>query len=383
MLSLDRRITRLFFPYAGAGLWFMIACGDPPVPKPYPSDNQQPIAPRLVTEKVQVDADDPAIWLHPTDPSQSLILGTDKGDPEPGALYVFDLEGKIVPEKVVHGLHRPNNVDVEYGLQLQGVPTDIAVTTQKYANKVRVHSVPDMRALDHGGVEIFSGEAKVEPMGIALYKRPADGAVFMIVGRKTGPDGSYLWQYRLEDDGEGNVKATKVREFGAWSGKGEIEAIAVDDALGYVYYADEWAGVRKYYADPDAAEAQVELAMFGTEGFKGDREGISIYQVSDGTGYLIVSNQQADTFHFFKREGEPGAPHEHRLIRVLRLSTNGSDGSEVTSAQMHARFPHGLFVAMSEGGIFHYYAWPDLAGDSLTIAPNGLRLNANELVLVK
>ncbi len=378
MKSLDRRVARRFFLRAGAGLWLMNACGGPP--EPYPSDNPQPIAPRLVTEKVNVDADDPAIWLHPTDRSQSLILGTDKGDPEPGALYVFDLQGKIMADKVVHGLHRPNNVDVEYGLQLHGVPTDIAVTTQKYAKKVRVHSVPVMRALDQGGLEIFSGEAKVEPMGIALYKRPADGAIFMIVGRKSGPDGSYLWQYRLEDDGTGNVSAMKVREFGAWSGKGEIEAIAVDDVLGYVYYADEWAGIRKYHADPDAAEAQDELAMFGTEGFKGDREGIAIYQVSDGTGYLIVSNQQADTFHFYKREGEPGAPHDHRLTRVLRLSTAGSDGSEVTSAQLHAQFPHGLFVAMSEGGTFHYYAWPDLAGDSLTIAPNGLRMKSNELV---
>lgn len=366
-----------FLPAVLAGCCLLTACG----PEPFPSDNAQPIAPRLSTQKVEVDSDDPAIWLHPADRSQSLVLGTDKGDDDSGgALYVFDVNGKIVAEKVVRGLRRPNNVDVEYGLLINGAATDIAVTTQKYVNKIRVHSLPDMRALDNGGLEVFAGEPEVEPMGVALYKRPSDGAVFVILSRKTGPkDGRYLWQYRLEDDGTGTVKATKVREFGKWSGKGEIEAVAVDDSAGYVYYSDEWAGIRKYHADPKAPEANAELALFGQEGFKEDREGIAIYQVNDGTGYLIVSNQQADTFHFYKREGEPGQPHHHALVRVLKLSTTGCDGAEVTNVSLNENFPQGLFIAMSEGGTFQFYAWPDLAGDKLTVAPNGERADANEL----
>src|SRR5687767_14304370 len=35
-------------------------------------------------------ADDPAIWLHPTKPELSLILGTDKQ----GGLVVYDMDGK-------------------------------------------------------------------------------------------------------------------------------------------------------------------------------------------------------------------------------------------------------------------------------------------------
>ena len=34
-------------------------------------------------------ADDPAIWIHPTDPAQSMIIGTDKH----GGLAVYDLAG--------------------------------------------------------------------------------------------------------------------------------------------------------------------------------------------------------------------------------------------------------------------------------------------------
>ena len=55
----------------------------------------------------------------------------------------------------------------------------------------------------------------------------------------------------------------------------EIEAIAVDNELGYVYYSDEQAGVRKYYADPEMGNEQ--LASF-TKRCKRDHEGIAIYK---------------------------------------------------------------------------------------------------------
>jgi len=57
--------------------------------------------------------------VNSSDPSKSLILGTDKD--LDGALYVFDLEGKIQEDKTVRGLKRPNNVDIEYGLKLKGI----------------------------------------------------------------------------------------------------------------------------------------------------------------------------------------------------------------------------------------------------------------------
>lgn len=318
------------------------------------------VVPRLVTEPVRHDADDPAIWIHPDDPAQSLILGTDKH--EDGALYAFDLEGRVV--RTVPGLRRPNNVDVAYGLMLRGRPTDVAVVTERYANKIRVFRLPDLEPVDGGGIEAFEGEARRAPMGIALYDRPSDGALFAIVSRKEGPREGYLWQYRLADDGTGRVRGTRVRAFGAWSGEGEIEAVAVDDALGYVYYSDEALGVRKYHADPDAPQAQQELALFATEGFAEDREGISVYAREDGTGYILVSDQQADRFHRYTREGAPEDPHRHRLVDVIAVSTQASDGSEVTSTALNERFPLGLFVAMSEDRTFHLYSWTDLLAPS-------------------
>ncbi len=321
------------------------------------------LEPRVITEQSMYDTDDPAIWIHPEDPSQSLIIGTDKD--ANGALYVYDLEGRIQEERVVRDLRRPNNVDIRQNVVFGTDTLDIAVTTERYENRLRAFSLPDMTPIDGGGIPVFEGTPQREPMGISLYKRPSDGALFAIVSRKDGPSGTYLWQYRLRLDDSEQLQGEKVREFGRYSGRGEIEAIAVDDELGYVYYSDEAAGVRKYHADPDLHDANVELAFFGREEFREDREGISIYQMKDGRGYILVSDQQANAFNIYPREGFGGDPHKHPMLKTVRTSTNESDGSEVTAVDLGAAFPGGLFVAMSDNRTFQYYAWNDIAGDDL------------------
>lgn len=317
------------------------------------------IHPKYVTDMTPHDTDDPAIWIHPSDPKQSLIVGTDKN--RDGGLYVFDLKGHMLTEKCVSPIQRPNNVDIEYGLMLGGQRYDIAVTTERLTHKLRVFSLPDMKPLDHGDLDMFvgqTGEEQRDLMGLSLYKRPSDGAIFAIVGRKTGPSGSYLWQYHLHDNGSGQLTATLVRKFGTFSGLNEIEAIATDDRLGYIYYSDEGVGVRKYYADP--ALGNKELALFATEGFSEDHEGISVYCDGPKQGYIIVSDQGANKFHLYPRQGTAEDPHHHPEVKVVELATIESDGSEVTSIPVSEKFPRGLFVAMSDNRTFQLYSWQDL-----------------------
>ncbi|MFD2570298.1 phytase [Spirosoma soli] len=320
------------------------------------------VQPVVITDTVRHDTDDPAIWVNPADPAKSLIIGTDKD--QDGGLYVFNLSGKTV--QAIHDLKRPNNVDIAYGLPLNGKPTDIAVVTERFTHKLRIFSLPDMKPVDNGGLDVFvneTGEGFRDLMGIALYKN-ATGNISAIVGRKSGPtDGSYLWQYNLTDDGTGHVKAAFVRKFGTYSGKKEIESIAVDNELGYVYYSDEGVGVRKYYADPEKGNA--ELALFAKTGFTEDHEGISIYKTGPKTGYLLVSDQGANQFHIFRREGEAGHPNEYKDLKVVKVAAQVSDGSDVTNVALGSQFPHGLFVAMSEGKTFHFYRWEDIAGNEL------------------
>lgn len=322
------------------------------------------LEPFKVTQVLPHDTDDPAIWIDSLRPEHSLILGTDKD--ADGGLFVYDLDGRIDTARSVKGLQRPNNVDVEYGLMLSGTRVDIAVVTERLTHKLRVYRLPDMQPVDGGGIPVFEGETAEgfrDLMGIALY-RDTTGNVYAIVGRKSGPrDGSYLWQYLLADNGSGVVTARLVRKFGQYSGLKEIESIMVDDRLGYVYCSDEGVGVRKYYAD--TVRGNTELALFARDGFSVDHEGISLYEATDSTGFILVSDQGSDRFHIFPREGLSGNRHVHPDLRSVRVRADESDGSEITSFTLAPQYPHGLFVVMSTDRTFHYYLPERVIGDSL------------------
>ncbi|WP_100432990.1 phytase [Flavobacterium sp. 1] len=322
------------------------------------------VKPVFISEPVQFDSDDPSIWINKADVSKSLIIGTDKDIN--GGLYVFDLQGKMLKDKTVKNLKRPNNVDIAYGLELKGKPTDVAITTERLGQDLRIFSIPDMKPVDNGGIKVFENESEPDynaPMGIAVYTAK-DAKIYAIVGRKNGPKtGGYLFQYLLEDNGNGEVKATLVRKFGEYSGKKEIESIAVDNELGYVYYSDEQFGVRQYYADP--AKGNEQLSLFGKTDFTEDHEGISIYKLTDTTGYILVSDQGANRFQIFSREGTKNNPFEHKYLKTVNVTAKESDGSEITSIPLNTTFKHGLFVAMSTDRTFHFYRWEDIAGKDL------------------
>ena len=314
------------------------------------------LEPVVITDTVPGDSDDPAIWIAPGG-TDARILGTDKGDVT-GGVYQFDLAGHIDSRRSVRPMQRSNNVDIRQRVPLGRDSMDVAVVTERRRMMLRVFRLPDMRPLDQGGLPVFDGDTTREPMGVALYRRPRDGALFAIVGGKSGPTEGYLWQYRLEGDAVRGLRATRVRAFGRYSGRKEIEAIAVDDALGYVYYSDEGVGVRKYHADPDSGST--ELALFATTGVADDHEGLAIYPTGPATGYILLSDQGANRLQLFTREGAPGAPHVHGRVASIPVRAQETDGLEVTAMPLPG-FPEGLLVMMSNRGAFHYYDWRDVA----------------------
>jgi 3-phytase len=314
------------------------------------------VNPKMSTSAVTDDADDPAIWVHPTDPSKSLIVGTDKGNLPNGGLFVWNMDGTLHQHLNVD---HPNNVDVRYGMRLGAGLVDIAAASMSDASEIRIFKIdPDTRMLSDittaAGIPVVS-----TPYGICLYKRPADGAMFAFVSDNVNTNNK-LWQLLLEDDGTGKVRGTKVREVGNFTGR--VEGLVADDGFGYLYAAEEDFGVHKFYADPSRGD--MRLALFATgDGITGEREGIAIYKCNDGTGYLLLSSQGDTAVKVYPREGAPGNPHQHNLITTIK--TNGAvetDGLEVTSLPTSVDFPYGFLVSHNSiGRNFRLYAWEDIA----------------------
>ncbi|MBX3114003.1 MAG: phytase [Fimbriimonadaceae bacterium] len=325
------------------------------------------LAPAVVTDQVANDPDDPAIWINKEDSAKSLIFGTDKIE-EKGALYVFGLDGKKITS--IEGLDRPNNVDVEYDFAFGDKLVDIVVVTERKKKRLKIYSID--RATGEltdvtGSTDVSMGDLSEagEPMGIGLY-RHTNGTIYAIVSPKTGPKTGYLGQFRLEANGD-KIDTKLVRRFGEFSGldkegNGEIEAIVVDDEMGFVYYSDELKGIRKYSADPDSKSG--ELALFGTDQYKGDREGLAIFSTGPGEGYLLSSDQVENGSRLFvySRTATSDSDAKNKLIRIIETPADATDGIEATSIALGNQFPMGFVVMMdSKNKRFVIFDWRQIS----------------------
>lgn len=328
------------------------------------------VTPKVTTTSVKNDADDPAIWVHPSQPSKSVIIGTDKSGSNSG-LYVWDMNGKqlqFVP------VEEPNNVDVRYGIRFGNRTVDVAVTNMRAQRQMRVFEINpvDGTLSDLTTATGIKTPELQTPYGLCLYRR-SDGALFVFASSKDGSSRTNLHQYRLRPDGAGKVKGEYVRALGNGIIQDVVEGMAADDALGYLYAAEEGRAVRKFYADPASGKSEQITAFASDDGIDGDREGVAVYGCSDGTGYILISSQGNTTVKVYRREGENGDPHKHTLVTTIETKgSSETDGLDVTNRPTSAQFPHGLLVTHhSPGKQFNLYAWEDIARDYLTVCTAG------------
>lgn len=270
------------------------------------------LVPTLATKSVPNDPDDPAVWVNTRRPEQSLILGTNKvSTAEGGALYAFSLSGSIV--RVVSKLDRPNNVVV--------VGNKWAVTTERLQNRLKVFRLPDLTPVG----EIPCGP---EPMGIAAW-----GDDSVLISLKKSPLQTPLTRWKLIEQG-GKVIGKQVGAIGTFSGKKEIEAIAVDASQNEVFYADETHGIRVW-------KAGTEKGLLGPE-FKGDQEGIALFSHYVACTEQLPIGQGGSLLHVYDRR-------TLKKRAVFATGADETDGIEIETRPLGPKFPKGILIAMNSG----------------------------------
>lgn len=333
------------------------------------------VQPVVATAGVAHQAGGVAIVVDPADGDKSLVLVTDR-DEKDGSLYAFDLDGKQVQK--VGGLASPIGVAVRQGVKLDGEPADLVVVAESKKSRLLVYKLDgkDHKLVDVTGVTAVLVDKKgleSQPTDIGLYHRASDGALFAIVSRAFGPKDGYLAEYRLTSS-SGKVDAKFVRYFGAFSGKtptkdGQVNGIAVDDDEGMVYYADARKNLRKYAADPDAKKAGDQLAVFGGDGFKGDRTGLAIYGQPKGDGFLVAIDSLAggSEARLYRRTGKQGD-----LLTSVKTMADTACGAAVTSAMLGTKYPVGLMaVVNTTGHNVQLYDWRSVTASGGLSRANG------------
>ena len=138
-----------------------------PLDRTSPVDsNTTIVAASIETEPVRSfgdAADDPAIWVHPSDPSQSLIIGSQKKR----GINVYDLTGKEL-QSLADG--RMNNIDIRYGFNLGGKSVDVLTASNRSNDSIAIYAIdPDRRALRNIALEVIDS-GMTDPYGQCMYR---------------------------------------------------------------------------------------------------------------------------------------------------------------------------------------------------------------------
>lgn len=276
-------------------------------------------------------ADDPAVWLHPTDPAQSLIIGTDKR----AGLVSYALNGEAVQ---VLEVGRVNNVDVRQSVMLGGEVYDVAVATNRTTGTLDVYTL-NRQTGEIVPVAAFVSQVE-EVYGVCLYAAN-DGALYAFVN---SADTGEVEQYALTVTAEGWATEV-VRTFVVGS---QTEGCVVDDVRGVLYIGEEARGVWRTSAAP---AAPADLTLIDETGEAGnltaDVEGVALFGDSDGALYLVVSSQGSSTFVVYDAQTDAYLG----TVRVAEGETtdavSGTDGIEVVSVALPG-YPDGLLIVQDD-----------------------------------
>jgi 3-phytase len=274
-------------------------------------------------------ADDPAIWVNPNDPAQSVIIGTDKR----GGLAVYELSGKQI-QYLPDG--QMDNVDLRDGFKLDGQTVAIVTASNRKDNSIAIYKInPQSRTLENVAARKIKHGLTV--YGMCMYRSAKTGKIYYFGTSKSGE----VEQWELFES-NGKVDAKKARNFKLGS---VVEGCVADDELGHFYVAEEAVGIWKFGAEPETGSDHTQVAKVGDGHLFADVEGLAIAYGKDGAGYLIASSQGNHSYVVYRREGN------NEFVKKFRVGASEgvdgceeTDGIDVTTANLGPSFPHGVFV---------------------------------------
>jgi myo-inositol-hexaphosphate 3-phosphohydrolase len=281
--------------------------------------------------------DDPAIWVHPTDPSRSLVIVNDKG----GSLDTYDLDGSLVQRINLNNVFW-GNVDVRQNVTVDGTTQDLVGASQ---NGDRFYTVdPSTRQL-HPATE-NSAPIGVNGEGFCMYRSPVTQDVYGFAIRRDG----VVNQFRLTDpDHDGLLSSTTVRTFSVGS---EAEGCVADDDTGALYISQEDVALWRYGAEPGDGSAReaVDLVTGSGGHLAPDIEGLTLVHNGDGHGYLFASAQNGtggalSYFGVYRLEDGNDFVKTFRVVNGTSSDDcDHTDGVAAVFANLGDAFPKGMFV---------------------------------------
>ena len=305
-------------------------------------------------------ADDIAFWIHPEDPSGSLIFGTDKTS----GIATYDLQGQEL-QFLRNG--RPNNIDLRTGIfNSSRAPLVVVACSERSRNEILLYRLD---TLNHQLNPLSGGKLKSKVpnlYGFCLYHDSGNQQLYAFANSKNGT----ITQWAITIDQNQRVSGEMVRQLKVRS---QPEGMVADDQAGYLYVGEEIRGIWRFAAAPGGSTEGELLAESGRSNpaIRYDIEGLAIYAASDTSGYLLASSQGNNSYAVFDRQPPNQYLGSFRIGTGTIDATSDTDGIEAVSASLGGSFPSGVFIAQDgandKGGKpqpqnFKLVRWEKIAG---------------------
>lgn len=292
-------------------------------------------------------ADDPAVWLHPTDASKSLILGTNKQE----GLVVYNLDGTEAARLQI-GLI--NNVDIR---QSADRAYDVAFASNDQVNAISVFMVDRTTGIVTHRGDVPTG--RTEPYGICSGRE--GGIDYAGVTYKDGT--VEVWSVSASPE---SLTGTLLKTVKLSS---QLEGCVFDEPQGLLFVGEEARGLWKMSYRDEAPTPELIDEVGGPAGLVADVEGVSIWRGKDNGGWIVVSAQTDDRFVVYDRK----APH--KAMGSFSIGENAAlgidpvthtDGLDVFSKPLPG-YPRGVLTVQDDGnpksGVdqnFKVVSWADV-----------------------
>jgi 3-phytase len=304
-------------------------------------------------------ADDPAIWANSQNPAGSLVVGTDKK----GGLHVYDMQGRS-RQFVAYG--KMNNVDLSSGFRLGGRDLVLVTASDRTRKSIAIYVLDTTAGKLASVADGVQPTGLSDPYGLCMYRSRRAGRTYVFI---SDPDG-LVRQWELVPTRSGKVRAKKVRDIKFGS---QTEGCVADDESGILYVAEEDVGLWRVGAEPSASATPTSVDKVASNPkLKDDLEGVGLYDLGGGRGYLVVSSQGNNSYTVYRREGDNAYLGSFSVIADPVRGIDGiseTDGLDVSSANLGPGFEAGAMVAQDgrnllpvENQNFKFVPWSEIAG---------------------
>jgi 3-phytase len=301
------------------------------------------------------DQDDMCIWVHPENPALSTIITSDKDN---SILFVYTLAGETLYSYPLP--MKPGNIDIIYNFPFDGELIDVVGFNERTTSDARFvfYKVNKQTGeLSSLGAPLTTESWSNELYGFCLYKSPKNNEYYAF-----GCDeSSMIQQYRLFDDGSGNLVLEHKRTWQNGS-NGPTEGMVADHEKGLLYAGNEEQGIYVYHADEDMTTDHLRFLPVKNDTLAADVEGLAIYYAANGQGYLLASSQGQNYFSVFERDGD------NAFVRKFNITGVGdTDGIDVLNVSLNNTFPLGIFACHNDNVSPHpvnLVKWEDIADDN-------------------